>query len=99
MTQKITYTFTGKLWKYQGEAGWHFISLPTALSKEIRNELQWQEEGWGRMKAKAILLNHEWDTAIWFDKKNNSYLLPIKASIRNKLKLSIDQVYEINLML
>ena len=39
------------------------------ISKEIRENLKWQEEGWGRMKATASVKQIEWDTAIWFDKK------------------------------
>jgi len=57
------------------------------MSTEIRSNLQWQEEGWGRMKASAIINEHEWETAIWFDKKKSTYLLPIKAEVRKKLKL------------
>lgn len=51
---------------------------------EIRQHLQWQEEGWGRMKAIANLDGHAWETAIWFDTKLNTYLLPIKGLIRKQ---------------
>ncbi len=74
-------------WKYSGAAGWHFVSLPEALSKEIREHLKWQEEGWGRLKALAKIGQSEWDTAIWFDSKLKTYLLPIKAEIRKKEKI------------
>lgn len=32
-----------------------------------------------------------WKTAIWFDTKNNSYLLPLKAEIRKKENLTVNQ--------
>nr|WP_321358756.1 DUF1905 domain-containing protein [uncultured Draconibacterium sp.] len=97
MQAKIKYTFSGKLWKYAGQAGWHFISLPNEISKEIRENLKWQEEGWGRMKAIATIEKEEWRTAIWFDKKLNTYLLPIKADIRKKLKLETGQMLVVNI--
>lgn len=84
---KIKYKFSCTLWKYSGSGGWYFVSLPKVASKEIRDHLQWQEEGWGRMKASAIINNQEWNTSIWFDKKKNTYILPIKASIRKNLLL------------
>ena len=38
-----------------------------------------RREGWGRLKATAKIGNSEWATAIWFDTKINTYLLPLKA--------------------
>lgn len=81
---KIKYEFTSTVWKYNSPAGWHFVSLPEKLAKEIRTNLKWQEEGWGRLKAVAKIGNSEWETAIWFDTKMKTYLLPLKAEIRKK---------------
>ena len=71
--------------------GWYFVSLPKVMAKEIRENLKWMEEGWGRFKASAKIGNSEWKTAIWFDTKQNTYLLPLKAEIRKKENLKIDQ--------
>ncbi len=75
------------LWNHDGPSGWFFVSLPTEISTEIRSLFQWQEEDWGRLKVKAEVKNQVWDTAIWFDTKQQTYLLPIKAEIRKKGKL------------
>lgn len=83
----IKYEFTSEIWKYAAPGGWHFVSLPQKLAKEIRENLKWQEEGWGRLKAIAKISNSEWETAIWFDTKMNTYLLPLKAEIRKNEKL------------
>lgn len=66
------------------QGSWYFVSVPHELAKEIRNYLKSKEEGWGRLKATAKIGNTEWATAIWFDTKMNTYLLPIKAEIRKK---------------
>lgn len=87
MLSKIKHQFTTDLWKDSQDGGWYFVTLPANHSEEIRNHLQWQEEGWGRMKAAAIIQDVEWDTAIWFDTKSKRYLLPVKAVIRKKLSL------------
>ncbi len=97
MQAKIKYRFTNKIWKHNTEGGWHFVSLPNHISKEIRTTLQWQEEGWGRMKASARIKEFEWDTAIWFDKKRDTYLLPLKAAIRKKAHLKPDDLVTVTL--
>jgi hypothetical protein len=98
MHQKgIQYQFKAKLWQHQGPGGWYFVSLPLQLSKEIRTVFKMDEEGWGRLKAIAKIGGTEWKTAIWFDSKRNNYLLPLKADIRKKEQLMIDQSVNINL--
>lgn len=87
MNGKIKYAFTAKLWQHSPPGGWHFVSLPAELASEIRENLKWQEEGWGRLKAMAEIGSSRWETAIWFDTKQKTYLLPLKAEIRRKEKL------------
>ena len=85
----ITYEFTAQTWKPEGDCVWHFVSLPTEMSKEIRALRKSDEEGWGRLKIIARVGGSEWKTAIWFDTKHDTYLLPIKAEIRRKEKIEI----------
>ncbi len=89
MQAKIKYNFSGKIWKHNANGGWIFVSLPIGVTKEIRENLRWQEEGWGRMKATAVVNGMKWDTPIWFDKKHGTYLLPLKADIRKKADLKL----------
>ncbi len=91
MNGKIKYHFTAKMWRSTEPGSWHFISIPKDISKEIRKNLQWQEEGWGRMKAAAEVNALQWETAIWFDTKSDTYLLPVKAEIRKKAKLHANE--------
>ncbi|XLS29621.1 DUF1905 domain-containing protein [Flavobacteriaceae bacterium M23B6Z8] len=97
MQAKIKYDFSGKIWKHNANGGWFFVSLPKDISKEIREHLKWQEEGWGRMKASAHLDGIQWETAIWFDKRLDTYLLPIKADIRKKAVLNLDDKVSVSI--
>lgn len=97
MSNFIQYDFSAKIWQYDGPNGWYFVSLPKNFSKEIRENLKWQEEGWGRLKASAKIGNYEWKTAIWFDTKQNTYLLPLKADIRTKCNLEKEQVINVSI--
>lgn len=95
----IKYKFTAETWKYEGRGAWHFVSLPREVSEEIRLMRKWDEEGWGRLKVTAKIGDSEWKTAIWFDTKHETYLLPIKAEIRKKEKIEFGQHIQINIRL
>lgn len=90
MQGKIKYHFTAILWRHSGAGGWHFVSVPLDIAQEIRTHLYWQEEGWGRLEVTAAVGTVSWSTAIWFDTKANTYLLPIKVVIRNKCGIQAD---------
>lgn len=93
------YNFKGKVWKYEGAAGWYFVTLPQSLSRAIRKSHGLSEEGWGRLKANASIKDCNWQTAIWFDSKAKSHLLPIKASVRKVVKISIGSSISVTLHL
>ncbi|MFB6319457.1 DUF1905 domain-containing protein [Saccharicrinis sp. FJH54] len=78
----VKYEFSAIPWQYGTSGGWYFVTLPIALSEEIRTIFKSEEEGWGRLKATARVGKSEWKTAIWFDTKTNAYSLSLKAEIR-----------------
>ena len=94
----IKYEFIAKVWNYSstgGTCGWYIACLPKEMSKEIRENLKFLEEGWGRLKMTAKIGNSQWVTAIWFDTKLQTYLLPVKAEIRKKEKIETDKEVKI----
>jgi hypothetical protein len=97
----MKYELTAKPYLYGGEdaCGWHFVSFPKELAKEIRRNHKHQEEGWGRMKSIVKIGKSEWKTSIWFDTKHDTYLLPLKSEIRRKEKIEIDKDVEISIWL
>jgi hypothetical protein len=91
MKDKIVYRFSADIWQHPSPGGWYFVSLPEEITREIRSQLQWLEEGWGRLSIIAKTGNSEWETALWFDSKRNTYVLPLKIEIRKKEKLELNQ--------
>ncbi|HEY3387521.1 MAG TPA: DUF1905 domain-containing protein [Saprospiraceae bacterium] len=91
----IKYEFTAKPWQHASPGGWCFVSMPIHMAKEIRDLLKSEEEGWGRLKAKAQIGKSDWDTAIWFDSKMKTYLLPLKAEIRKRENINNGQIIQI----
>lgn len=99
MESKICYEFQAQMWRDLIPGGWHFISLPKQISAEIRNNLKWQEQGWGRMKIVACMKDCEWNTAIWFDTNSNTYLLPVKLEIRKKTKTVVHEIIHVKILI
>lgn len=91
----VKYEFSAEPWRYNTSGGWYFVSLSNELSKEIRSTFQSEEEGWGRLKTTAKIGNSEWKTAIWFDSKTKSYLLPLKAAIRSKENIDVGEIIKV----
>lgn len=98
MLGKIPYKFSAQTWQHAAPGGWYFVTLPLEVSTEIRTHFKWQEEGWGRLKVLAKIGSSEWETAIWFDTKRSSYLLPLKAVIRKKEGIEVNQTIQITLL-
>jgi hypothetical protein len=94
---KFGYRFSGKLWTSPSPNAWHFISLPTELANEIRRHLKSEEQGWGRLQIFARIGETQWATAIWFDTKLDTYLLPIKSEIRKRENLYIEMNIDVSI--
>lgn len=100
--ESVRYEFSANVYYYSssgGMGGWTFVSLPKDLSADIRDRFQWLEKGWGRMTVTAKVGNSEWPTAIWFDTKQDTYLLPLKAQIRKKENLITGQDVNITVVI
>jgi hypothetical protein len=82
MEGKIIFEFSAVVWQFPATGGWFFVALPENITNEIRENLLFLQESWGRFRVRAKIGNSIWDTAVWYDKKRKTYLLPLKADIR-----------------
>jgi hypothetical protein len=94
-----SYGFKSKIWKYKGPASWHFVTLPKGLAIKIRKNHGYSEEGWGRLQVAAQVGESNWKTAIWYDSKAKSYLLPIKAPIRKVQNIKLGKIVQVTLFI
>jgi hypothetical protein len=76
-------SFSARVWVYPGEAAWHFVSLPQKEARLVTESQKTKERrGWGAVKVHVQIGKTSWETSIFPDKKSNTYLLPLKASVR-----------------
>lgn len=84
MKKTNKYKIKSEVWLYPGMAGWHFVSVPKKESAEIKKNFSSVKRGWGSLPVSVTIGKTEWNTSIFPDKKTETYLLPVKASVRKK---------------
>lgn len=90
------FSIRAKVWLYPGKAGWYFVTIPKKFVKDI-DLFSHLKRGWGSLRVKVTIGHTTWDTSIFPDKKSDSYLLPIKSSIRQSEGIKVDQTIDFNL--
>jgi hypothetical protein len=73
-------TFTAPLWQWEGEGGWHFVTLPADLAEEIRDRVP--HRGFGSVRVTVHVGESRWQTSLFPDTKSKSYVLPVKQQVR-----------------
>lgn len=97
---KHKYTFTSEMWLYPGMSGnWHFISLPKKYGAEIKQKLGTHARGWGSLRVEAKIGKTIWKTSIFPDKRQGTYILPIKADVRKREGIYAGEQVALTLML
>lgn len=76
---KKEYKIKAKVWRWPGDAGWHFVNVDRKLSEQIRKAYPR-----GFVKIRAQIGKTTWDTSLFPHKLSASYLLSVKASVRKK---------------
>jgi hypothetical protein len=83
-----SFQFKAQIWRYDGAAAWHFVTLPSPLAITIREVFEDYKKGWGSIPVHATIKQLSWKTSIFPDKKSQSFLLPLKADIRKNLNIA-----------
>ncbi len=91
------YSFSSKVWLDPSPAGWHFITVPTDVSLEIRARFSMYQKNWGTLRVTVKIGATDWQTSIFWDSKAEAYFLPVKATVRKKEQIKTDQVVGVGL--
>jgi hypothetical protein len=94
---KLEFTIKEKIWLYEGEAAWQFITINKTLSKQIRGIVKGLMKG-PSLKVKATIGSYTWQTSI-FSNKDGTFVLPIKKEVRNATGLDAGKIATVSFYL
>jgi len=90
---------TGPLWLWTGDKGtWHFFTIPEEQSDEIRAHCLAAMRGFKSARVEAMINDVTWRTSV-FPMKSGGYLMPVKADVRRKAGIAVDDVVTVELEL
>jgi hypothetical protein len=93
----VAYRFRSEVWLYNGDSAWHFVTLPLDQADEIDEITMFNTRGFGSVRVAVTIGKTTWSTSIFPDKKEASYVLPIKKAVRVAERLQVGDVVEISL--
>lgn len=82
------FVFDAELWLWDGEAAWHFLTLPADVSDDIEARTIGQRRGFGSVRVRVTIGATTWTTSVFPDSKRKSYILPVKKEVRRSEGLS-----------
>lgn len=81
-----TVEFSAVCWLYSGKGAWYFVTLPQDSAAEIsyfsKALTGGKRVGWGSVRVTVQIGKTVWQTSLFPDSKNKSYVLPLKAVVR-----------------
>lgn len=93
----LEFTFDALIWLWQGKGTWTFLSLPQKYAAQIHQAPKASKPG-GTVKVTAIIGHTTWKTSLFRDETRNTYLLPVKAAVRQKEQLRDGDTVEVTVI-
>lgn len=82
---KQPFRFEAELWLWEGNAAWHFVTLPAKVSDAIEHQEMASgvpRRGFGSVRVEVTIEPTTWATSVFPDKTLGAYLLPVKKAVR-----------------
>ena len=87
-------SFKGTAQKFPGDGGWVYLEVP----KKYKIYLQQQRRAWGMYPITAHVGKTSWQTKLMV-KKGGDFFVALKATIRNKEKISVGDNISVSIKL
>jgi hypothetical protein len=92
----VSARFTAELWEWDGQAAWHFVTLPGDLSDDLRVQ-HGGGRGFGAVPVRVTVGASTWETSVFPDTTRGAYLLPVKKEVRRREGLEAGEPVEVAL--
>ncbi|MEY2759429.1 MAG: hypothetical protein RIR33_3207 [Pseudomonadota bacterium] len=96
---RIEESFRATVWTQASTGAWHFVTLPADLSQRIRTLTTGLREPFGSFRVQAFTGRTDWETSLFADNRRGAFLLPVKAEVRRRERITVGDTIEIRLTL
>lgn len=86
-SSRFDFKCKGEIFEWRGPAPFYFVALDSKTAKIVKERARELSYGWGVIHIHGQINKVDFNTAII--PKDGTYFVPIKDSIRKKLKLEI----------
>ena len=93
------YRFRSELWLHDGNAAWHFVTVPGDISDDIEARTAHQSRGFGSVRVRVVVGATTWSTSVFPDSKKQAYVLPVKQEVRRLEELAAGDAVDVVLHL
>ena len=76
------FRFDAEIWLHDGDAAWHFLTVPKEVSDEIRQRSEGPRRGFGSVRVRVTIGESVWSTSVFPDATRDAYVLPVKKEVR-----------------
>ncbi|HUW02000.1 MAG TPA: DUF1905 domain-containing protein [Acidimicrobiales bacterium] len=76
------YEFEAELWLWDGDAAWHFLTVPEGVSDDLEARTDGRRRGFGSVRVRVTVGSTTWSTSVFPDSKRQAYVLPVKQAVR-----------------
>ena len=76
------YRFDAEVWLHEGDAAWHFVTVPGDVSDAIEAATAGRRRGFGSVRVRATVGATRWSTSVFPDTGRQAFLLPVKKEVR-----------------
>lgn len=95
----MDFEFDAGLWRWPGNAAWHFVSLPEDLADDIRDRVSGSTRGFGSVRVHVQVGETQWDTSLFPDSTSGTFVLPMKKLVREREGFDVGDVIRVHLAL
>jgi len=75
--------FTAELWRWEGDGGWYFVTVPEQLSDELE-DAHGGRHGFGSIPVEVTVGATTWRTSIFPSSHHHAFVLPMKKQVRTR---------------
>ena len=90
-----SFVFQGLVHHWRGPAPYYFVRVPPETAEELADVAAEVTYGWGMVPVEVMVGGYTWETSLW--PKEGGYLVPIRAQVRSRVELEVDQLVAVRL--